>query len=89
MAEIQVYKTKMKNACGLIKKSKPEVNRLDQAFAFPQERKECEAYIREKTAQLNHLMRAVMSNKQYHDNCLKEAIEIINSRPDKKKMKSS
>ncbi|VDP23528.1 unnamed protein product [Heligmosomoides polygyrus] len=85
MAEIQVYKTKMTKACGLIKKSEPEVNRLDQAFAFPQERKECEAYVREKTAQLNHLMRTVMSNKRYHYNCLKEAIEIINSRPDEKK----
>ncbi|VDP45405.1 unnamed protein product [Heligmosomoides polygyrus] len=64
MAKIQVYKTKMMNACGLNKKSEPEVNRLDQAFAFPEERKECEVYIRGKTAQLNHLMRTVMSNKQ-------------------------
>ncbi|VDP04616.1 unnamed protein product [Heligmosomoides polygyrus] len=74
----------MTNACGLIKKSESEVNRLDQPFAFPEERKDCEAYIREKTAQLNHLMRTVMSNKQYHDNCLK-AIEIINSRSDEKR----
>ncbi|VDO29682.1 unnamed protein product [Heligmosomoides polygyrus] len=74
----------MTNACGLIKASEAEVNRLDQPFAFPEERKDCEEYIREKTAQLNHLMRTVMSNKQYHDNCLKEAIETINSRPTKK-----
>ncbi|VDP15535.1 unnamed protein product [Heligmosomoides polygyrus] len=47
----------MTNACGLIKASEAEVNRLDQPFAFPEERKDCEEYIREKTAQLNHLMR--------------------------------
>ncbi|VDP14747.1 unnamed protein product [Heligmosomoides polygyrus] len=85
MAEIQAYNTEMTNACGLIKKSEQEVNRLDQAFAFPEERKEYEAYIEEKTAQLDHLMRTVMSNEQYLDNSLKEAIEIINSRPDEKK----
>ncbi|VDO79673.1 unnamed protein product [Heligmosomoides polygyrus] len=68
MAEIQAYKARITNACGLIKSSEPEVNRLDQAFAFPEEGKDCDAYIREKTAQLNHLMKTVISNKQYHDN---------------------
>ncbi|VDO19386.1 unnamed protein product [Heligmosomoides polygyrus] len=79
----------MTNACGLIKQSEPEVNHLDQAFAFPEEGKDCEAYIREKTAQLNHLIMTIISNKQYHDNCLKENIEIINSRPDEEKVKGS
>ncbi|XGW35534.1 hypothetical protein V3C99_019061 [Haemonchus contortus] len=84
MAEIQVFKTKITNACTLLRSNEPEVMQFNQRFAFPLQIEECKAYIREKTALLNHLARSINAAKQFHDACVKEAIETINGRQEHK-----
>ncbi|KAK6033277.1 hypothetical protein OSTOST_00505 [Ostertagia ostertagi] len=78
MAEIQVFKTKITNACALLRSNEPEITKFNQGFSFPPQIEECKAYIREKTALLNHLTKSINSAKQFHDACAKEAIETIN-----------
>uniref|UniRef100_A0A7I4YG10 CCHC-type domain-containing protein n=1 Tax=Haemonchus contortus TaxID=6289 RepID=A0A7I4YG10_HAECO len=84
MAEIQVFKTKITNACTLLRSNEPEVMQFNQRFAFPLQIEECKAYVREKTALLNHLARSINAAKQFHDACVKEAIETINGRQEHK-----
>ncbi|KAK6057466.1 hypothetical protein COOONC_05012 [Cooperia oncophora] len=80
MAEIQLFKTKITLACKLIRSS----DKLDQPFAFPPQKDECEVYIRERTAQLNHLMTTIKKAKEHHDTYVEKAIEAISLRSEQK-----
>ncbi|KAK6009521.1 hypothetical protein OSTOST_25542, partial [Ostertagia ostertagi] len=64
--------------------NEPEITKFNQGFSFPPQIEECKAYIREKTALLNHLTKSINSAKQFHDACAKEAIETINGRQEHK-----
>ncbi|KAK6019495.1 hypothetical protein OSTOST_14866 [Ostertagia ostertagi] len=84
MAEIQLFKTRITNACKLIRSSESDLKLLDNPFIFPTQKEVCEVYIREKTAQLNHLITTITKAKQLHDTCLDKAIETISSRSEQK-----
>uniref|UniRef100_A0A7I4Z0M7 Uncharacterized protein n=1 Tax=Haemonchus contortus TaxID=6289 RepID=A0A7I4Z0M7_HAECO len=84
MAEIQVFKTKITHACVLIKSNEPQVNNLSQVFVFPNQMEECKEYIKERTSMLNYLEKSINSAKQFHNTCVKEAIENISGRAEQK-----
>ncbi|EYC36508.1 hypothetical protein Y032_0889g2877 [Ancylostoma ceylanicum] len=63
MAKLQVYKAEINNACYLIKSIEADVKRLDNPFTFPEERIECEEFVRTKAGELTHLL-------TYHPKCL-------------------
>ncbi|XGW34436.1 hypothetical protein V3C99_018376 [Haemonchus contortus] len=84
MAEIQLFKTRITHACRLIRSSESDLKLLDNPFTFPTEKEECEVYIREKTAQLNHLTTTITKAKQLHDTYVDKAIETISSRSEQK-----
>ncbi|XGW04198.1 hypothetical protein V3C99_015391 [Haemonchus contortus] len=84
MAEIQLFKTRITHACRLIRSSESDLKLLDNPFTFPTEKEECAVYIREKTAQLNHLTTTITKAKQLHDTYVDKAIETISSRSEQK-----
>ncbi|VDO48801.1 unnamed protein product [Haemonchus placei] len=84
MDEMQVFKTKITNACVLIKSNEPQVNNLSQAFVFPNQMEECKEYIEEGTSMLNYLEKSINSAKQFPNTCAKEAIENISGRAEQK-----
>ncbi|XGW09415.1 hypothetical protein V3C99_011597 [Haemonchus contortus] len=84
MAEIQAFKTKITHACVLIKSNEPQINNLSQAFVFPNQIEECKEYIKQRTSMLNYLEKSINSAKQFHNTCVKEAIENISGRAEQK-----
>ncbi|EYC15606.1 hypothetical protein Y032_0036g3243 [Ancylostoma ceylanicum] len=84
MAEIKVFKTKITNACALLRSNESAMNSLDEPFTFPATKAECEAFIRQKTAELNHLQRTISNAKQLHDSHVNAAIANITSRQEAK-----
>uniref|UniRef100_A0A7I4Y7C3 Uncharacterized protein n=1 Tax=Haemonchus contortus TaxID=6289 RepID=A0A7I4Y7C3_HAECO len=84
MAEIQVFKTKITHACVLIKSNEQQLNNLSQAFVFPNQMEECKEYIKERTSMLNYMEKSINSAKQFHNTCVKEAIENISGRAEQK-----
>ncbi|XGW22111.1 hypothetical protein V3C99_004796 [Haemonchus contortus] len=84
MAEIQLFKTRITHACKLIRSRESDLKLLDNPFTFPTEKEECAVYIREKTAQLNHLITTITKTKQLHDTYVDKAIETNSSRSEQK-----
>ncbi|KHJ98799.1 Tas retrotransposon peptidase A16 [Oesophagostomum dentatum] len=84
MTELQVFKTRITNACAFIKAKEPEINRLDHPFTFPNDRGECECFIKEQTATLNHLQRSLKNAKELLDGQINAALQSISARTEQK-----
>ncbi|XGW35838.1 hypothetical protein V3C99_019208 [Haemonchus contortus] len=84
MAEIQLFKTRNTHVCKLIRSSESDLKLLHRPFTFPTGKEVCVMYIREKTAQLNHLIATITKAKQLHDTYVDREIETISSRPEQK-----
>ncbi|VDO67232.1 unnamed protein product [Haemonchus placei] len=84
MAKIQLFKKQKHHACKLIRSSESDLKLLDGPFTFSTEKEDCEVYIIEKTAQLNHLTTTIKKAKQLHDIHFDKAIETISSRSEQK-----
>ncbi|KAL6739575.1 hypothetical protein Aduo_013012 [Ancylostoma duodenale] len=84
MAELQVFKAKINNACSLIKSIEADVKRLDKPFTFPEERNECEEFVRTKAGELTHLLTTIQSAVKLQETQANAAINHIAGRSDQK-----
>ncbi|EYC41978.1 hypothetical protein Y032_0548g3275 [Ancylostoma ceylanicum] len=84
MTEIKVFKTKITNACAFLNMMETEMSQLEEPFAFPSEKEECQNYIRDKKASLNHIQRRIKSAKEHLDAQVTAAIGNINTRQEQK-----
>ncbi|EYC18037.1 hypothetical protein Y032_0028g1649 [Ancylostoma ceylanicum] len=84
MVELQVVKAKINNACSFIKSIKAEVKRLEDPFTPPQQRSECEEYVRRKTGELTHFLTTVLNAIKLHDTQISAAINHIAGGEDQK-----
>ena len=84
MAELQVFKAKINNACSLLKANESQVQRLDSPFAFPESREECESYIRMKMGETTHLLNAVQNALKLQETHIGAAIQHIAARTEQK-----
>ncbi|KAL6725449.1 hypothetical protein Aduo_007500 [Ancylostoma duodenale] len=84
MAELQVFKAKINNACTLIKTVEADIKRLDEPFTFPEGRSECEQYVRTETGALAHLLNALQNAVKMQEAQISAAINHIAGRNDQK-----
>ncbi|KAL6739811.1 hypothetical protein Aduo_013220 [Ancylostoma duodenale] len=84
MAELQVFKAKINNACTLIKTVEADIKRLDEPFTFPEGRSECEQYVRTETGALAHLLNALQNAVKMQEAQISAAINHIAGRHDQK-----
>ncbi|VDL66297.1 unnamed protein product [Nippostrongylus brasiliensis] len=75
MADIRVFKNKVSKACVLIRSHEAQMDELLQSFEFPNEKSQCEEFIRAKTADLNNLSRGITRGMQILEKYIKEAME--------------
>ncbi|VDL81726.1 unnamed protein product [Nippostrongylus brasiliensis] len=88
MADVQALKAKISSACVLLRSNEASVEGLRQAFEFPQEKAQCQEFIRNKTADLNYLTRGISQGKELLEKYIKDAIERITGVPNKKTRKN-
>ncbi|KAL6726133.1 hypothetical protein Aduo_008136 [Ancylostoma duodenale] len=84
MAELQVFKAKINNACALIKAVKPDIKRLDEPFTFPEGRPQCEQYVRTKIGEMAHLLKALQNAVKIQGAQISAAINHTAGRHDQK-----
>ncbi|KAL6731315.1 hypothetical protein Aduo_002192 [Ancylostoma duodenale] len=84
MAELQVFKAKINNACSFIKSIEADVKGLEQPFTFPEERIECVEYFRTKTGELTHLLTTIQSAVKLQETQISAAIDHIAGKSDQK-----
>ena len=61
MAALQIFKSKINNACALVKSYESEVNKIDTPFTFPVDKTECETYIKRKMGEITHLLNSLQN----------------------------
>ncbi|WKY15693.1 hypothetical protein Q1695_000857 [Nippostrongylus brasiliensis] len=84
MADVQALKAKISSACVLLRSNEASIDGLRQAFEFPQEKAQCQEFIRNKTADLNYLTRGISQGKELLEKYIKDAIERIDRRAEQK-----
>ncbi|KHJ98878.1 hypothetical protein OESDEN_01136 [Oesophagostomum dentatum] len=84
MAELQVFKAKINNACALLKANEMQVQRLETPFTFPESRVECENYIRWKMGETAHLLIAVQNAVKLQEARINAAVHHIAARTEQK-----
>ncbi|WKX97698.1 hypothetical protein Q1695_013402 [Nippostrongylus brasiliensis] len=84
MADVQALKAKISSACVLLRSNEASIEGLRQAFEFPQEKTQCQEFIRNKTADLNYLTRGISQGKELLEKYIEDAIERIDRRTEQK-----
>ncbi|KAL6731181.1 hypothetical protein Aduo_002080 [Ancylostoma duodenale] len=84
MAELQVFKAKINNACTLLKKIETGIKRLDEPFTFPEGRSECEQYVRTKSREMEHLLSSLQNAVKMQEAQINASLNHIAGRQDQK-----
>ncbi|EYC21537.1 hypothetical protein Y032_0019g3883 [Ancylostoma ceylanicum] len=84
MAELQVFKAKINNACTLIKAIEADIKRLDEPFAFPEGRSECEHFVRTKIGEMAHLLNTLQNATKMQEAQISAALNHIAGRHEQK-----